>query len=934
MGTFGQRNCRTGLVAKLSTAWLGLFVIFAILWANAADARPATLAIGQASASGPAISVETRTGEVADLVSVEANSVVVGPLIATKLQFDFAPLQSTVELRVRLPARAVLLESESAGYCNGDVPATFASGTWTKRLGFESNHASLIYVQPLDHGRAVVASAVGQARLARLGATLTDEDGRELAEPLVLTHSEAAADVIAQLDLDTEAYRAGDLAMVKVSPGGELAPVPIRDAVVLIDTSASSGKELSRRIEQARALATVTRGKLALIAFDQSTQTVFNGASRDLPESAFESIARRGALGATNLESAFSAIEALARQHEFQRVFLLSDGIATAGLSDRASLSSRVARWAKLGIRQLDVVAPEFGRDQALLEALVTAGLAEHGRVASSGEDLVREFEQPSLPELPISIPGAVAQSSWALVSPLPDDERWVLARVPEGVTLRVRVGKRAPQILSPQPVWRPLFERYFEQQGLIAPSSETKRSTLVLEHGKLSMLQASRRLVVGCCGGLMVNGRLPPEIIQRIVRLNFGRFRGCAVQNHQAPIVPKGRVTARFVIGKDGQVTSVSDVGSTVPNADFVRCVLQAFTTLQFTSPPSGPVTVVYPLVFGDGEDESQPGDDNSRSYSDDIPENYVPVKLSNPEYPLLPKDVGTEAYEGAFRNVMQAIAENRPEDAEKAARSLLETHPNTLLAYLAWGRAAEARGNLSEARRAYGSLLDRFPDKANLHRVAAAWLSHLGDRSSEALAIDALSTAIRLKDGRAESERELAWLLARDGAYEAALEQLTVAFLHMEDRPRDLLKQEIAILASALLAQHPERRSTVFAQLKRTGTPLVSRAELVFALQNESERILVLSLYADPDKGRLRATPYSDAVNPTAYEVVATERRAPYAVRVADRGDNPYATERALGLGCVRILDYDGRAKLHIEIRPFVLQMPGTEVDLANYG
>jgi hypothetical protein len=107
---------KVGLVEKLSAAWLGLFGIFAILWANAADARQATLAIRSASVSGPAISVETPTGEAADLVSVEANSVVVGPLIATKLQFDFAPQQSAVELRVRLPARATLLESESAGY--------------------------------------------------------------------------------------------------------------------------------------------------------------------------------------------------------------------------------------------------------------------------------------------------------------------------------------------------------------------------------------------------------------------------------------------------------------------------------------------------------------------------------------------------------------------------------------------------------------------------------------------------------------------------------------------------------------------------------------------------------------------------------------------------------------------------------------------------
>ena len=934
VGTFGTPGCPIGLVAKPSTAWLAMFGLFAVLWASAAEARTAALGIRPASVSGAAISIETATGESIDLVSIEAFSVVIGPLIATKLEFDFAPIAGAAELRVRFPPRAAVLESDNAQFCNVDIPPSFVAGTWTKQLGFGNSHFALIYAQPLDRGRAVVVSSAGHPRLTRLGATLNDDEGRELAAPLVLTNEQAAGDVVAELEVDGEAYRAGDLAIIKVNPEGERTPVPVHDAVVAIDTSASSAKEFPHLIEQARWVTNAIQGKLALIAFDQSAETLFSGASKDLPESVFERLAQRGALGATNLESAFPAIEALARKREFQRVILLTDGVATAGVRDRASLSSFVARWAQLGVRRLDVVAPDFGRNQSLLEALVTTGLAEHGRVASTSDDFVRELEQSSVPDLTISIPEAIVQSPWTLVSPFPGDERWILARVPKGVALSVRVGNRAPQILSAQPAWRPLFERYFEQQGpFVSRSNEAKHGTIVLEHGKLSIVHMGSKAILRCSSDCFVSGRLPPESVQRIVRLNFGRFRGCAVRDKQAPIVPKGRVTVRFVIDLDGQVTSVRDVGSSVPDRGFVRCVMEAFTALRFAPPPAGPVTVVYPLVFGDAEGASKPNDDNSQSYSDDIPKDYVPVTLANPEYPLLPRDVGTEAYEGAFLTVMQAIAAKQLDDADRATRGFLERQPSALLAHLARGRVAEARGNTAQARRAYGSLLDRFPASARIHRVAAAWLSHLGDRSSRALAVDALRTAIQLNDARADSERELAWILVQEGAYEAALDLLTAAFLHLDDRSPSLLNQEIAILASTLLARHPERRAWVIMQLKRTGTPLLSNPKLVFALQNESARGLALAIYANPERGRLRAIPYSNWPHTTAYEVAAAERQAPYAVHVVDRESSSSIADRTVSLGYVRILDYDGRGRLRVELRPFVLQMQGSEVDLLNY-
>ncbi len=95
------------------------------------------------------------------------------------------------------------------------------------------------------------------------------------------------------------------------------------------------------------------------------------------------------------------------------------------------------------------------------------------------------------------------------------------------------------------------------------------------------------------------VNGRLPPEVIQRIVRQNFGRFRNCYESSLRTNPSLTGRVAVKFVIGRDGSVMMASDGGSDLPDQGVVQCVTRGFQNLSFPSPEGGVVTVVYPLVF-----------------------------------------------------------------------------------------------------------------------------------------------------------------------------------------------------------------------------------------------------------------------------------------------------------------------------------------------
>jgi hypothetical protein len=100
--------------------------------------------------------------------------------------------------------------------------------------------------------------------------------------------------------------------------------------------------------------------------------------------------------------------------------------------------------------------------------------------------------------------------------------------------------------------------------------------------------------------GMTTVNGRLPPEVIQRIVRQNFGRFKLCYQRGLEKNPTLAGTVATHFVIGRDGSVTKTEpDSSSTLTDADVTACIVRGFGNLSFPQPESGIVSVVFPIVF-----------------------------------------------------------------------------------------------------------------------------------------------------------------------------------------------------------------------------------------------------------------------------------------------------------------------------------------------
>jgi hypothetical protein len=96
---------------------------------------------------------------------------------------------------------------------------------------------------------------------------------------------------------------------------------------------------------------------------------------------------------------------------------------------------------------------------------------------------------------------------------------------------------------------------------------------------------------------------RIPPEIIQRVVRGSLGRFRACYADGLKKDPTLAGRVVTKFVIARDGSVAAASDGSSDLADQDVRACVQRAFMSLEFPANPDNVATVTYPIVMSPEE-------------------------------------------------------------------------------------------------------------------------------------------------------------------------------------------------------------------------------------------------------------------------------------------------------------------------------------------
>ncbi|APR88590.1 hypothetical protein A7982_13939 [Minicystis rosea] len=96
--------------------------------------------------------------------------------------------------------------------------------------------------------------------------------------------------------------------------------------------------------------------------------------------------------------------------------------------------------------------------------------------------------------------------------------------------------------------------------------------------------------------------GRIADEDVARVVAENAPATRQCYERALARDLTLEGAVSARLSVNRDGAVTAVEDVGSTLADAEAVRCVLDVAAKLRFPPPGGEKATVTVPFSFSTG--------------------------------------------------------------------------------------------------------------------------------------------------------------------------------------------------------------------------------------------------------------------------------------------------------------------------------------------
>jgi len=169
-------------------------------------------------------------------------------------------------------------------------------------------------------------------------------------------------------------------------------------------------------------------------------------------------------------------------------------------------------------------------------------------------------------------------------------------------------------------------------------------------------------------------------------------------------------------------------------------------------------------------------------------------------------------EPYTGRFKEVMDAIAGDTARAAIQKAYEWHREDPGDVMALVALGEALEAAGEVSTAARAYGSIVDLFPARADMRRFAGERLERLPKSAGLALALDTFERAREERPDHPASHRLVAFALLKEGHFQDAFNAATKAIRQPYPAGRfagvdQILREDLGLIAAAWIKAEPDR-------------------------------------------------------------------------------------------------------------------------------
>lgn len=765
--------------------------------------------------------------------------------------------------------------------------------------------------------------------------------------------------------------RQGNLAVMRVAAPVESVAQEIAGLYVLVDSSASRALGYATQVRRIGDLIAGLRAgaggsaPVGIAAFDQEVVPIFEGRASGFGEQELRSLNARRPLGASDLGGALAWLgDRLPRNGgKYPRVLLVTDGVATAGDTETRALKAAVHALGARGVERLDVLAVGGLRDEAALRELTTGNLAHDGqRINGSAplSEIARRLTLACRSGIPVTIEGAAWVWPETLDGVQPGDETLVYADLPADRPLRLALAGRPVGLGEPASAERPLLERAWAQARIerllhlreITPDGdEDLRRALGLQIVEVSV---KHRVLSPFTAMLVLESEdeyqrfgLDPKSLANILTVGPGGLdvlargassRLAAAKRALEPTKPM-ELDELESLGDAGPPTDAASQDAEAPEiangaeGGVVGTPLQMSERAQSIGVPDlppPPPPRPAPRVAAPREE---------RALADTIAVTGVMPQSRAKERQAAP-------YTGRFAEVKQHLAAGRTAQARALAEAWSAEAPGDVLALLALGEAWEAAGEPAAAARAYGSLIDLFPSRADMRRLAGERLERLNEHGLE-LAIDTYRKAVLERPDHPSGHRLLAWALLRAGQFGAAFEALENGLEQKYPEGRfagvdQVLTDDLGLLASAWLRAEPARRGEVLDRLQAHNAEIDGEPSVRFVLTWETDANDVdLHVYDRqgghafygqktlPSGGELYAD-VTTGYGPECFTAPASAagKAAPYrlAVDYYSRGPMGY------GMGTVQIVRSDGKGRLAVEPRPFVVMTDSAMVDLGS--
>ncbi|MCC6335773.1 MAG: hypothetical protein IT380_17490 [Myxococcales bacterium] len=939
------------------------------------------LAVSALAAEDAPVSLTASDGTGLKLVKLQARGVVMDPLAFTELTLTFEnPLDRVLEgqFKVTLPPSATVsrfamkldgrwqegevVERQAARRAYEDFLHRRQDPALLEQSG-GNEFTAKVFPIPARGTKEVVLSyshelvQVGTPYvlplkgLPEVGALDVQVSGVEGEGALQKSRFVPNADFVATAKRNQAGVRSGDLLAARVVPVDATEADPLDAFTLLVDSSGSRAlgwneqAALVQKLLQAAPRATVN-----VVAFDQTVAPLYSGPASGFLDAQVKQLRDRRALGASNIEAALKYVQG----KPTPRVVVLADGVFTAGVTEGPNLTAQVLKLKAAGVKRLDAIAVGGLRDEAALARLAQGSLERDGAVldgALAPAELARRLSLATKSKLEVKVDGASAVWPTKVTGVQAGDAVLVYAQLPAGAPVKVSVGGRAMAVGNAQlaSIERPLLERAWAkarldalQARLDAADGKPQREALQKEMVDLS---TKSRVLCGLTALLVLETeadyarfRIDRRALADILTVDRGRvvlLKRAADSLVVAPPPPmpkpKPHQTTESKKMKQLDKASVAEGPSGDSEASFASSGAEkeeARAAERPAAPPAEaprPQPAPAPARVSAAEDWSPAGEARARA---------APAVQAPPK--------GQDPYTGTFKAVMEALASDKKKGLA-LAHGWHEEQPGDLLALVALGEALERTGDLATAARAYGSIIDLFPARADLRRFAGVRLERLA--AAAELAVDTFARAAEQRPDHPASHRLLAFALLRAGkpekAFEAIVRGLTQAYPAGRFAGVDrILREDAGLIAAAWMKAEPARRGEIEGKLKAAGGTPETKPSLRFVLNWETDANDVDFHITDAKGGHAF---YSQKVLPSGGELYADvttgygpecftirlpkgKRAAPYRLQAHYYSIGPMGA----GMGKLEIIEHDGAGGLRFEQRPYVVMVNQAYVDL----